>query len=68
MQLEINNKVYDRFVWLLSKLNKEEVELTGENNDFVSNIIYLQSNIDEIRNENVKFITKKELDIGLQLK
>ena len=62
IQLKVNDKVYDRFIWLLSKFNKEEVEIVIEDQDFVSNTIYLQRELDEIQSGNANFISQKELE------
>lgn len=65
IQLKINDKVYDRFLWLLSKFNKEEVEIISEDQDFVSNMIYLQRELDEIQSGNANFISQRELESRL---
>lgn len=61
IQLKINDKVYDRFILLLSKFNKEEVEIVSEDQDFASNMIYLQKELDEIQSGNANFISQREL-------
>jgi len=62
IQLKINDKVYDRFLWLLSKFSKEEVEIISENQEFISTKKYLQQELDEIQNGNAKFISQSELE------
>ena len=62
IELKINDKVYDRFLWLLSKFNKEEVEIISDDQDFLSTKSYLQKELDEIQNGNVKFISQSELE------
>ena len=63
--IKINDKVYDRFLWLLSKFNKEEVEIISEEQDFVSTKDYLQRELDGIQNGNANFISQKELESRL---
>jgi len=65
IQLKINDKVYDRFILLLSKFNKEEVEIVSEDQDFASNMIYLQKELDEIQSGNANFISQRELESRL---
>lgn len=46
IQLKINEKVYDKFLWLLSKFSKEEIEIVNENNSTTSQN-YLQSELSD---------------------
>ncbi|WP_341226957.1 tRNA pseudouridine synthase A [uncultured Arcticibacterium sp.] len=62
LQLRINDKVYDRFLWLLSKFNKEEIEIVNENQDFVSTQSYLQKELEEIESGKAKFISQTEFE------
>jgi len=62
LQLKINDKVYDRFLWLLSKFSKEEVEIVNEDQDFVSTQSYLQKEFDEIQSGNANFISQIEFE------
>lgn len=65
IQLKINDKVYDHFLWLLSKFNKEEVEIISEDSDFLATKDYLQKELDEIQNGNANFISQSELESRL---
>lgn len=65
IQLKISDKVYDRFLWLLSKFNKEEVEILNEDQDFVAAKIYLQKELDEIKSGNAIFISQTEFESRL---
>lgn len=65
IQLKINDKVYDRFLWLLSKFNKDEVEIISEDQDFILTKDYLQRELDEIQSGNAKFISQSELESRL---
>lgn len=65
IRLKINDKVYDRFLWLLSKFNKEEVEIIMDDLDFTSTQKYLQKELEEINSGDAVFYSQKELDSRL---
>jgi hypothetical protein len=65
IQLKISDKVYDRFLWLLSKFNKEEVEILNEDQDFISAKKYLQKELNEIKSGNAIFISQTEFESRL---
>lgn len=65
IQLKINDKVYDKFLWLLSKFNKEEVEIITDDQNFISTKKYLQNELDEIKTGKAKFISQSELESRL---
>ena len=62
IQLKINDKVYDRILWLLSKFNKEEVEIISVDQDFSENQEYLQKELNEIESGKAKFYSQDEID------
>lgn len=62
IQLKINDKVYDRFLWLLSKFNKEEVEIISDNQDFITTQKYLHKELKEIENESASFLSQNEFE------
>ena len=62
IQLKINDKVYDRILWLLSKFNKEEVEIISDDQDFSANQEYLQKELNEIESGKAKFYSQDEID------
>ncbi len=62
IQLKISDKVYDKFLWLLSKFTKDEIEIINEEQDFISTQKYLQKELEEIENGQAKFISQKELE------
>ncbi len=62
IQLKINDKVYDKFLWLLSKFTKDEIEIINEEQDFISTQKYLQKELEEIENGQAKFISQKEME------
>ena len=61
IQLRIHDKVYEKFLWLLSKFSKEEVEIVSENDNFAATSIYLQKELDEINSGKAIFISKEDL-------
>ena len=65
IQLKISDKVYDKFLWLLSKFNKEEVEILNEDQDFISAKKYLQKELDEINSGNASFFSQTEFESRL---
>lgn len=62
IQLKIHDKVYDRILWLLSKFNKEEVEIISDDQDFAANQKYLQKELKEIESGKATFYSHDELD------
>lgn len=65
IQLKINDKVYDRFLWLLSKFNKEEVEIISDNQDFLNTQHYLQKELEEIDNDSANLLSQDEFESRL---
>ena len=62
IQLKISDKVYDKFIWLLSKFNKEEVEIVSKSSDFTSTKEYLHSELNEIKNGKSTFISQQDFE------
>jgi len=62
IQLKINDKVYDKFLGLLNKFNKEEIEIVSENQDHFSTKNYLQKELEEINNGKANFISQNDLE------
>ena len=62
IQLKINDKVYDKFIWLLSKFSKDEVEIVSDNVDYTANREYLQRELDEINEGKAKFLSQSEFE------
>ena len=62
IQLKISDKVYDKFIWLLSKFNKEEIEIVSEQTDFISTKNYLNQELTEIENGNANFISQTDFE------
>ncbi len=62
IQLKISDKVYDKFIWLLSKFNKEEIEIVSESSDFTSTKEYLNNELNEIKNGKATFISQEDFE------
>ena len=62
IRLKISDKVYDKFLWLLSKFNKEEVEIISDNQDFLTTQIYLHKELEEIQNDSASFLSQDEFE------
>ena len=62
IQLKISDKVYDKFIWLLSKFNKEEIEIVSEHTDFITTKNYLNQELTEIENGNANFISQTDFE------
>ncbi|MEI6050713.1 MAG: tRNA pseudouridine synthase A [Bacteroidota bacterium] len=66
MRLKVNDGVYDKLIWLLSKFNKDEVEIIPENSDFAINQKYLAGELDEILKGKASFIEIDEAELRLE--
>lgn len=62
IQLRISDKIYDRFIWLLSKFSKEEIEILDANTEFEATKAYLQQELDEIDSGKAKFLSQSEFE------
>lgn len=62
VRLKINDKIYDRLIWLLSKFTKDEVEVIPEDSEFVENQSYLTSELREIEEGKAVFHNLEEVE------
>jgi hypothetical protein len=62
IQLKISDKVYDKFIWLLSKFSKEEIEIINDDENFVATKNHLQNKLSEIDAEQTLFVSKEVLE------
>ena len=62
IRLNINEKVYDRLLWLLGKFGKDEVEIIPEDNDYAKTHQYLESELNEIQAGDASFIGIDQLE------
>ena len=65
VRLKISDKVYDKVMWLLSKFNRNEVEIIPDDPSYIEYQEYLQNELDEINNGKAKFHTIAELEARL---
>lgn len=65
IQLKISDKVYDKFLWLLSKFSSEEIQIINENEDFLATKKYLQNELSEIDTGKASFVSEEELEYRL---
>lgn len=66
LKLRVNDGVYDKLMWLLSKFNKDEVEIIPETSEYAKNQKYLASELNEIRNGKAKFVEMDEAEQRLE--
>lgn len=66
IRLKINDKVYDKILWLLSKFSKHEVEIINEDAEFFENQKYLEKELGEIISGDAKFIEMDEAEQQLE--
>ena len=70
VRLKINDKIYEKVLWLLSKFNKDEVEIileeTEEESAFSNNRKYLKKELEEILEGKVKFLSEEEAEYRLE--
>lgn len=60
IRLKISDKVYDRFLKLLTEFRKEEVEIV-EDFGFEKNKAYLEGELKEMENDSAIFIEEEEV-------
>ncbi len=66
VRLRVNDRVYEKVLWLLSKFNKDEIEVIQETDDFVNNSNYLAKELNEILTGQAKFIELDEAEKRLE--
>lgn len=62
IKLKISDKVYDNLMWLLSKFNKDEIEILSDTESFIDNQKYLQNELNEILAGKAKFHSIEEFE------
>ena len=65
VRLKINDKVYDKVMWLLSKFNRNEIEIIVDDSTYNENQEYLQNELDEINSGKAKFQSIDEFESRL---
>jgi hypothetical protein len=66
VRLRINDRVYDKLICLLSKFNKDEIEIISESTEFLDNQRYLHSELNEIIQGKANFIGVAEAEDRLE--
>jgi len=66
LRLRVNERVYDKLIWFLSKFSKDEVEIIPEDIVFESNQKYLAGELDEILKGKATFIGLDEAEQRLE--
>jgi hypothetical protein len=66
LKLKINDQVYDKFIWLLEKFTKDEVEIIMDESNFNGTKKYLDAELDEITSGKAKFFTVNEAEQRLE--
>lgn len=66
LKLKINEQVYDKFIWLLSKFTKDEVEIIMDKSNYNETKKYLDNELDEITSGKAKFFTVNEAEQRLE--
>lgn len=66
IRLRINDRIYDKLIWLLSKFNSDEIEIITENAEFIDNQKYLNSELSEIIQGKAVFVDINEVNERLE--
>lgn len=66
LRLKVNDKIYDKLLWLLGKFNKDEIEIIADTSDFTNNQKYLTQEYSEILNGTANFIGMDETEQRLE--
>jgi|TARA_R100000027_G_scaffold62371_1_gene54427 hypothetical protein len=62
IRLRVNDKVYEKLVWLLKKFNKTDIEIISEDENYLKDKAYLQRELNEIDNGKAVFYSLEELE------
>lgn len=66
IRLKVNDKIYEKLLWLLSKFSKDEIEIMVENSTFSTDQKYLEKELNEIISGEAKFIGFEEAEERLE--
>ncbi|MFA9393038.1 MAG: hypothetical protein ACERKD_24735 [Prolixibacteraceae bacterium] len=66
LKLKINDHVYDKFIRLLGKFTKDEVEIIMDESNFNATKKYLDAELDEIKSGKANFFTVNEAEQRLE--
>jgi len=62
IHLKISDNVYDKFLWLLGKFSKDEIQIIDEKDSFTLTKKYLENELFEIENGKASFVSESELE------
>jgi hypothetical protein len=66
IRLNINDKIYERLIWLLGKFSKDEVEIIAEDPAFADSKAYLETELNEMVDGKAKFVTLEDAEQRLE--
>jgi hypothetical protein len=66
IRLKVNDKIYEKLLWLLSKFSKDEIEIVIESSSFSNDQKYLEKELNEIISGQAKFIGVEEVEERLE--
>jgi len=66
IRLLINDKIYDRIMWLLKKFSKDEVKIITEEEDFQLTKEYLEKELNEMDNGKASYYSLEESERKLK--
>ena len=66
VKLKIDDKIYDNLLRLLSKFNKEELEIVVEDSNYQDQKQYLEAELKEITDGNATFHPMSEVEQRLE--
>jgi hypothetical protein len=62
VKLIIDDKIYDKLLWLLGKFNKDELEIVIEGSNLQENKKYLEAELKEVVEGNASFYSLNEVE------
>ena len=62
IRLRVNDKVYKHLIKILSKFNKEEIQVITEDDKFISIQKYLEKELTQVEDGSAEYIDINELD------
>ena len=66
IKLKIDDRVYDKLIWLLGKFTKDELEIVIEETNFTETKKHLEIELDEILSDKANFLTVNETEQKLE--
>ena len=66
IKLKIDDRVYDKLIWLLGKFTKDELEIVIEEPDFTKTKKHLEIELDDILSDKANFLTVNETEQKLE--